>query len=240
MKSSTTKSVFFVGWDVGAWNCDKNGRSRDAIVILNESRSIVGKPWRGNLRESIISARQTNEWLKAVFAKCGEEYPAEPVSVTMAIDTPLGFPAEFVSLVTGAGWHDPHQISGRNRYLFRHTECYLFDQRLKPLSPIKDMIGSQATKGMHVIAKFAPHTESCGVWSDRRGFYAIETYPSACRSAGPIKKLLNGTGTLSHADLNDARVCALIAYLFANERETLDGPSRDVPEREGWIWTPML
>jgi hypothetical protein len=68
MKSAATKPVFFVGWDVGAWNCDRNGRSRDAIVILNESRSIIGKPWRGNLRECIISAQQTQKGLKAGYA----------------------------------------------------------------------------------------------------------------------------------------------------------------------------
>ncbi len=45
-----TPSSYFVGWDVGAWNCDKNGTSRDAIVILDEQRVIVGEPWRGNLR----------------------------------------------------------------------------------------------------------------------------------------------------------------------------------------------
>jgi hypothetical protein len=26
---------FFIGWDVGGWNCDKNRESRDALVILD-------------------------------------------------------------------------------------------------------------------------------------------------------------------------------------------------------------
>jgi hypothetical protein len=176
MKCPSATSSFFIGWDVGAWNCDKNGRSRDAIVILNDSRAIVGQPWRGNLRECIVSAEKTKDWLKALFEKCREEYPLQALSVTMAIDTPLGFSDEFVSLVTGIDWHDPHQTSGRNRYLFRRTERHLFDRGLKPLSSIKDMIGSQSTKGMHVVAKFAPYIESCGAWSDRQGFHAIETY----------------------------------------------------------------
>lgn len=32
-------SVFthFIGWDVGAWDCDKNSNSRDAILILDEA-----------------------------------------------------------------------------------------------------------------------------------------------------------------------------------------------------------
>ena len=53
------------------------------------------------------------------------------------------------------------------------------------------MIGSQATKGMHVLAKFAPQIESCGVWTDG-GFRAIETYPTACRNTKVIKTLLHG------------------------------------------------
>jgi hypothetical protein len=41
---------FYIGWDVGGWNCDHNQKSRDAIVILSHDLSIVGRPWRGNLR----------------------------------------------------------------------------------------------------------------------------------------------------------------------------------------------
>ena len=44
----------FIGWDVGGWNCDNNPKSRDAMVVLNAERQIVGKPWRGNLRLSLI------------------------------------------------------------------------------------------------------------------------------------------------------------------------------------------
>ena len=44
---------FSIGWDVGGWNCDSNANSRDAIVILDDSLDIVGKPWRGSLREAI-------------------------------------------------------------------------------------------------------------------------------------------------------------------------------------------
>lgn len=50
---------FFIGWDFGGWNCDHNGKSRDAIVILNANKKIVGKPWRGNLRTSINEAKDT-------------------------------------------------------------------------------------------------------------------------------------------------------------------------------------
>jgi predicted nuclease with RNAse H fold len=238
MTGNTASTSFFIGWDVGGWNCDKNGLSRDAIVILDDSLTIVGQPWRGNLRECITAAITTTDWLKALFAMCRAEYPADTATVTMAIDTPLGFSDEFVALITRRTSAEANSISGQNRYLFRQTERHLFEQGLTPLSAVKDMIGSQATKGMHVLAKFAPEIESCGVWTDGNGFRAIETYPTACRNAPLVKELLKGSPSLDHGDKEDARICALMAYLFATNSESLESPAETVPVNEGWIWTP--
>ena len=239
MKPNAASPSYFIGWDVGAWNCDKNGKSRDAIVILDESLTIVGQPWRGNLRKSIATATTTNDWLNALFAKCEAEHPERSGRVTMAIDTPLGFPNEFIDLITRQRHAEPDETSGRNCYLFRHTERHLFERGLKPLSAIKDMIGSQATKGMHVCAKFAPEIESCGVWTDAHGFRAIETYPAACRDTREVKKLLKGSKSLGHDDKDDARVCAVVAHLFATGRGALENPPASVPGNEGWIWVPI-
>jgi hypothetical protein len=43
------------------------------------------------------------------------------------------------------------------------------------------MIGSQATKGMHVLACFARKMAECGVWSDGSNLTTMEAYPSACK-----------------------------------------------------------
>jgi hypothetical protein len=236
MKPGAVSPSFFIGWDVGGWNCDNNAKSRDAIVIFDDTLDIVGQPWRGNLRECIAAATTTRDWLKTLFTKCGAEYPAGSITVTMSIDTPLGFPDELIALITRNGSVEPGETSGLNRYLFRHTERHLFERGLRPLSAIKDMIGSQATKGMHVLSKFAPKIESCGVWTDGHGFRAIETYPTACRSAPVVKKLLKGRKTLGHDDSNDARVCAVIAYLFSIRPEAIEGPDVTARSSEGWIW----
>jgi predicted nuclease with RNAse H fold len=238
MTGAAKGKSFSIGWDVGGWSCDDNPRSRDAIVILDSTPTIVGEPWWGNLRECIATAATTSDWLKALFAKCGAEYPDEPLSVTMAIDTPLGFSDEFVGLVNRRECVEPDATSGRNRYLFRHTERHLFEKGLAPLSAVKDMIGSQATKGMHILAKFAPQIESCGAWTDGHGFRAIETYPTACRATKAIKKFLNGRNKLKPDDKEDARICALVAHLFATDRSTLEAPDDKVPHSEGWIWVP--
>jgi predicted nuclease with RNAse H fold len=238
MKNTLKTKSFSIGWDVGGWNCDKNGKSRDAIVVLDSALHLVGEPWRGNLRESIRVSATTQDWLAALFGRCEAVAPVPGDSVTMAIDTPLGFPEEFIGLVTRQVCVEADETSGRNRYLFRQTERRLFAQGLAPLSAVKDMIGSQATKGMHVVAKFAPQIESCGVWTDGAGFRAIETYPTACKKAAVVKTLLQGQTSLGHEDKDDARVCAVIAHLFATDPSALERPDGNVSCREGWIWAP--
>lgn len=236
--------VFYVGWDVGGWNCDKNRKSRDAIVILDSALQIVGKPWRGNLRTTINSATGADAFVQALFALCGSPAlgaeSARPVTtrITLAIDTPLGFSQALVGLAAGLQCVEPIGQSNANPYLFRHTERFLFEHRLTPLSAIKDMIGSQATKGMHALGKFAPHRISCGVWTDTRHLVAIEAYPSACKKSQTMTLLRQSDATLDHEDKTDALTCALVAYLFDQKREALAAPDASVPPGEGWIWVP--
>ena len=228
---------FFIGWDVGGWNCDKNAKSRDAIVILDEDLHIVGAPWRGNLREAINAAATTREWTTRLFGLCQSEQ-TEDASLTLAIDTPLGFSTAFLSLTAEGQSVGSIGESQSNPYLYRQTERLLFTGNRGPLSAVKDMIGSQATKGMHVLAKFAPRVERCGVWTDGASLRAIETYPAACRRSEADKSVLDTLQPLNHDDLVDARVCALVACLFANTPDVFEEPPADVPAREGWIWVP--
>jgi predicted nuclease with RNAse H fold len=190
------------------------------------------------MRETITNSPTTRDWLAALFELCGETSPTSSVPITLAIDAPLGFSDGFVRLVTRRGAADVSEKSEENQYLFRQTERWLFEQEKTPLSAVKDMIGSQATKAMHVLARFAPTIESCGVWTDGEGLRVIETYPAACKRRMPPEATLRGLRSLGHDDKNDARVCALIAYLFAEHRALLQRPSARVPSSEGWIWVP--
>lgn len=241
MNSGLQAPTFFIGWDVGGWNCDKNGESRDAIVILDASLAIVGKPWRGNLRASINSAKTSEGWVQALFALCGAVPPSARARITLAIDTPLGFSQAFVALVTGLKCVATVEGSATNPYLFRQTERHLFEQGIRPLSAVKDMIGSQATKGMHAVAKFAPRVASCGVWTDGDALTAIEAYPSPCKHSALMAALLLPYAEwrqANHQDKVDALICALIAYCFQVRPETLMPPSDEGPVSEGWIWLP--
>ena len=239
MTSRAQASSYYVGWDVGGWNCDKNGKSRDALVILDAGLNIVGKPWRGNLRAAINEATDSADWIKRLFALCKADEPCQ-CQITLAIDTPLGFSDEFVRLVTQRNHAGEVGSSDTNPYLFRQTERFLFEHGLKPLSAIKDMIGSQATKGMHVLAKFAPQTLRCGVWSDGKRLTAIEAYPSACKASATIKGLQQPfeAQTRPTDDLDDALTCALLGYLFDTHPDKLISPGASVPASEGWIWVP--
>lgn len=252
MSEAGQPDQFFIGWDVGGWNCDKNRESRDAIVILDADQQIVGTPWRGNLRVTINEADSPQEWLAALFAHCQADLPGDNMQAVLAIDTPLGFSDAFARLVVRREFEEPIGQSDTNPYLFRETEQFLFDHALKPLSPIKDMIGSQATKGMHVLAKFAPTAQSCGVWTDSATLTAIEAYPSACKQSPLIQELLGQyvigerveppgrlwIGALDHQDKVDALTCALIAHAFAYRPDVLAQPPDSIPMTEGWIWVP--
>jgi hypothetical protein len=143
-----------------------------------------------------------------------------------------------VGLVTGLQCVEPIGQSNTNPYLFRRTERFLFEHGLTPLSAVKDMIGSQATKGMHALAKFAPHRTSCGVWTDSRHLVAIEAYPSACKTSEAMRMLREGYPALDYEDKTDALTCALVAYLFDQRKEALAAPHASVPPVEGWIWVP--
>ena len=243
---------YFIGWDVGGWNCDKNANSRDAIVILDADLNIVGTPWRGNLRQSINEAGTTRDWLEALFTHCQANKPADTVQAVLAIDTPLGFSTSFTRLVTQLECEESIGQSATNPYLFRETETFLFDHGLNPLSAIKDMIGSQATKGMHILAKFAPHVTRCGIWTDGELLTAIEAYPSACKTSPLIQGLLARyvarerhdpaekiwIDPINHQDKVDALTCALVAHVFASQPEALAHPPQTTPKAEGWIWAP--
>ena len=242
MASSVQLNEYAIGWDVGGWNCDRNRLSRDAIVIMDSSLKIFGTPWRGNLRECINESATRKNWIAALFKLCKGGLPDESAKITLAIDTPLGFSESFVKLVTREGCIKSLQGFYTNQYLFRRTEIHLCEAGLKPLSAVNHMIGSQATKGMHALAKFAPNIESCGVWSDGENFRVIETYPAACEKKKTLKELLKKP-LLRHlknltGDKYDAGLCALIGHLFATNLSALDRPGKNIPPNEGWIWVP--
>ena len=60
MEGMSKDTNYYIGWDVGAWNCDKNRKSRDAIVVLDGEKTVKGI-WRGNLRKTINDSKNSKE-----------------------------------------------------------------------------------------------------------------------------------------------------------------------------------
>ncbi|HEB77456.1 MAG TPA: hypothetical protein ENI90_02880 [Methylothermaceae bacterium] len=231
---------FFIGWDVGGWHCDHNPTSRDALVILDEERRQVGLSWRGNLRSTINTCTTPRAWLETLFHLCQTEFSGSPT--ILSIDIPLAFPQAFTRLITKSQPTAVPGPAGENPYLFRRCERLLFRHGLRPLSPVKDMIGSQATKGIHVLARYAPLPQSCGVWRDGTDrLTVIEAYPAGCKGSRLMRSLLAQSGVttpLPSQDERDALVCALTGWLFVRNRQSLLEPPDDSPLQEGWIWLP--
>lgn len=234
----------FIGWDVGGWNCDKNPASRDALVILDQQRRILGSPWRGSLRRVINQAASSADFVAQLLRLCAlDDQSYAQAEVVLAIDTPLGFSTALRDLLLNATPSSAIGNSSSNPYLFRQTERFLFERGLSPLSAIKDMIGSQATKGMHVLARFAPQIEHCGVWTDGENLKAIEAYPAACKRSAAMAELRDASDKpdavgLGHSDLDDALTCALTAWLFRFQPMLLAQPDASIDSREGWIFLP--
>lgn len=244
----------FVGWDVGGWHCDKNASSRDALVIagLRDGEVVVaGKPWRGNLR-SLLMADTGHALLSAMLGLCGVD--AEPVTeVVIAIDTPLGWPSAMMRLAQGGATSSVSAADGENPYTRRATELALIQRGHAPLSAVRDMLGSQSTKGLHFLRAAGLQEVSCGVWrhADDKGrsTTAIETYPAVALQMDHLRRLQadvldrtdgglrNGDKPL-HDDIRDALACALVAHLFADSPDVMEPVPEMVPSGEGWIMLP--
>lgn len=220
---------YYIGWDVGAWNCDKNKSSRDGIVILNKDGCIIGK-CRGSLRDLINSSETDQQFLTNLFKECNLTYQDQ--HIVLAIDAPLGYSDAFVKLISANDAFDKDINDFKdNPYLFRATERFLYDQDYTPLSAVNHMIGSQSTKAIHFISKFECSVESVGIWkTGNKRLTVIETYPAVNNVDVPAE--LDD----QHTDINDAFKCAYIAKVFDQDRSKLYSPINDVSEKEGWIW----
>jgi hypothetical protein len=244
-----------VGWDVGGWHCDRNRESRDALAILEIERSVprvVGRPWRGNLRDLLMS-KTGPELMMSMLALCGLSNAGGESEVTVAIDTPLGWPRAMLDLVLGRATSFVSADDRVNPYTRRRTEIALIERGIAtPLSAVRDMIGSQSTKGIHFLRGAGLVERATGVWSGSNNdmkIVAIETYPAAAVATGGIERLFEAVyppadkdaATRSAAafdDLDDALRCAIVAHLFADEPELLDPPPTEVPDGVGWIMLP--
>ncbi len=240
----------FLGWDVGAWNCDRNRESRDALCALEMGKSgpvLVGKPWRGNVRDLLV-AHNGSTLVDALLLRLDVAADTRR-HLTVAIDTPLGWPRRMIELVTSGAVVDVPPEADKNPYLFRTQDLTLFAKGHRPLSMVRDMIGSQSTKGIHFLQRARLIPVASGVWG-REFTVAIETYPAAAVRDVEVARLttelfgeLIGRESQQRsdawqADIRDAITCALVALLHRCRPERLEAPGEAADATEGWIWLP--
>ncbi len=239
---------------MGAWNCD-DGDSRDALVVLEggtDGPVPTGEPWRNNLRSILDGGVSGPDLILAVLALC-RVVPRTPFAATIAIDTPLGWPKPMLDLVNGGKVASVPGKADENPYLFRQAELALFGHSHRPLSAVRDMIGSQSTKGIHFLTRAGLVRSSVGVWARTDGgntVTAVETYPAPCGKSKAVgerySRLVKSPAIMKccskgrhvRADVEDALRCAVVAWLYANGHELLVHPDASAPVEEGWIWLP--
>lgn len=251
VKGNAGQPDIFIGWDVGGWDCDRNPRSRDALVVLDSNRQLIGEPWRGNLRRSINGSCDSKVFLSTLLGLCSIPVSGPAPSALIAIDAPLAFPARFAEMVNGMDVPGRIWASSSNPYIYRETERFLISHGHRPLSPVKDMIGSQATKAQHVVRRFAPELLNDGVWTDKQVLTVIEAYPSVAHKSPKFNELreqfiiwVNSDAEagwpigFDHSDQVDALSCALVGWLFVHSPTSLAQPAENIPLEEGWIWVP--
>jgi len=176
---------YYIGWDVGAWKCtNASNKSCDALFVMNEAGGIGH--YRDNISPSIQAVcdsaaevkakRLIDEW----FRLCGmeKEFSLDD-EYCIAIDTPLGWPKSFSSLLNGqldSKWRfSSDKPNNQNTLLFRRTERQLGSS----FSAIVDAIGSQSTKGIALLCALQAKVHSWGVWTTPN-ITLIEAYPKAC------------------------------------------------------------
>ncbi|GAB4215625.1 MAG: hypothetical protein OHK0013_41370 [Sandaracinaceae bacterium] len=114
---------------------------------------------------------------------------------------------------------------------------------------VRDMIGSQSTKGIHFVQRARLLPVAAGVWG-RGSTVAIETYPAAAVRDVEVARLTSQLladsigrenkqrSSAWQADVRDAISCALVALLHRRQPERLVAPDEGADATEGWIWLP--
>lgn len=242
--------TLYIGWDVGAWHCPERAnarKSQDALAIIRENK-LIGT-WTGNLRSSFEKVNSAHDFLVLILTLCEVEIREDSKAI-LAIDAPLAFPQGFRKLLMPDGERhciDPSALPrnrSENNYLYRSTERALFDRGFRPLSSVQDMIGSQATKAIHLLTACNLKLLDPGVWSDRERLRVIEAYPATCEFSNSVKAITARAIAAQESppksrDVRDALLCAGVAVLFDERPNELIPPNpAEHPIEEGWIWAP--
>ena len=250
--------VLGLGWDVGGWM----GRKNAVAAVRWSPRG--GLQWLGPPVTFRIPRASGSDY-PLTPARLLRLATSEDVSldafdrIAIAVDAPLGYPADYQALVQGKRVRRSELASPskeiESHFAYRATERYIFDEfQKKPLSAPFDKLGNNATVAIaHARAwrarKFAlvPQDDK-----PRARRVIFEVYPALVKS--PSRRGRNPKaqarfhrllypGLRSGTDEYDAAICAVLAVAFyAGGRgglPPLEKPPRSqskLAAKEGWIY----
>lgn len=226
---------YFIGWDVGAWHCEKNQKSKDCICVIEAGSNKVVMEKRKCIRNQFNDCKTVYDFLNKYFddkTSLKTSFSSDDTMI-FAIDAVFRWPIGIQQLFCDTLPEFPESGAIKNVMLYRYTERFVSDIH-KPRSAVQDMIGSQSTKIMYFLQKYEfKQGEELGVWETNEGkIKAIETYPAVLG------------GQKEHTDNNDSELCAELAQKFDKDKDLLCCPENqdeenwELIQKEGWIWFP--
>lgn len=190
-------ATYFVGWDVGAWNCEKTkfaDGSQDSVVVLKKNCEDIDLQfaWMGNIYER--EETNFNSWcdfLKILISdkknvifhnkELFNDIEKNKCNFVVAIDAILGCPQAAYNIWNLREPLDNNKNIGYNKanFIYRTTENVI---QSTPLSVVKDMLGSQSTKALYLLKTMGMNwNEKTFQWR-KDDDIAFETYPAAAAS----------------------------------------------------------
>lgn len=242
-------TILGIGWDVGGWMGGKHG-----VAVARWTAGSDKIKWLGSTVCSIPPGTvfSPNSLVRSAVNNLDVGI-LEETKIVIGIDAPLGYPNDFIKLVSGDQllFERPAKEID-NRLAYRDTERYIyhtFDK--KPLSATFDKLGNNATVAIYHIQSWCrelgysvhPITKK-----PRDMKIIIEVYPALIKdrngkALNPVMELLPD-GVIEGTDECDAAICAVFAIAYgANGKNSklpkLIGPSNELiasSKTEGWIY----
>jgi predicted nuclease with RNAse H fold len=245
------KRVIGIGWDVGGWMGNKQGVAAVMWKVGSQELEWLGTPTQFSL--PIGSLFSTQMLIEEAVDKNNTKMLEESL-VVIGIDAPLGFPADFVQLVSGETvecFRPQREID--NKLAYRDTDRHIYNEldNKKPLSATFDKLGNNCTVAVCHINKWCkedgysihPMTNNP---IDKK--IIIEVYPALVKPSqlgevkSPLKELLPKNIPYP-SDAYDAAICAIMAVAYGADGKFLQLPKLVHPPdhldsviKEGWIY----
>jgi len=229
--------IYFFGCDMGGWQNDDKGKG-DALAVC---KWLDGECQHVEATANVLFFPVGND---GVLAERLREALSEEARVIVAIDAALGWPTDYVKLVSEASSgirYDQRTFDKaiNNPYLYRETERFIrafIRKDRDPLTAPGDKFGNNSSKAQMLVAWFReqlpnayrPPFDDWALDAARSAKHTlIEVYPDASRKSKPFSKLKwpafgESMADAGNKDIADARICAMTGVCYAMQVGMID------------------